>query len=74
VFLRHKHNVTTRITFPVSDIKQLIEYCLIKGLDLDMSRYGLDEVEIKNLESLKIDDFLNENMYILETKLYFRND
>jgi len=52
------------------DILELLEYCKYKGIDLDMSDYDLNENEIKNLQSLNVDDSIDENMYVLETKSY----
>ena len=56
------------------DILELLEYCKYKGIDLDMSDYDLNENEIKNLQSLNIDDSIDENMYVLETKSYFEEN
>ena len=56
------------------DILELLEYCKYKGIDLDMSDYDLNENEIKNLQSLNVDDSIDENMYVLETKSYLEEN
>lgn len=55
------------------DILELITHCKLKGINLDMSDYELNNNELKNLNSLDIDDSIDENMYVLETKSYFRD-
>ena len=56
------------------DILELIEYCKYGGINLDMSGYELNDKELINYKSLDINDSIDENMYVLETKSYFNNN
>lgn len=55
------------------DIIELVDYCRYKKINLNMSDYDLNDNEINNFNSIKLDDKIDENMYVLETNSYFRN-
>jgi predicted nucleotidyltransferase len=54
-----------------NDIKELYKYCIENNIQIELEKYELSELELKNYSDLilTIDDSINENFYMLNNKL-----